>query len=119
MTAPQRRKSIPRYATTVDDDDIMSRSKHIPLSVRNKSMCYRVFNAFDDILQTLLYVKLTLVKKSRQLFASQGHFRQPQFCLNARFHNMTTPGYLPVKHAMQEEATPISNIYILIDCPEF
>ena len=41
----------------VENDDIITRSKYIPSSVRNKILDYWRLNALDDILQTLLPVK--------------------------------------------------------------
>ena len=107
-STPQGRASIAHDAyfstgTIVENDDIMTRSKYIPSSVQNKILYYWRLNALDDILQTLLHVKSTQEKKSRESFASQRHSRRTTStfeCPDPQYD------FEPVTHAVQEETTP-------------
>ena len=99
MTAPHKGEQI----IHVENDDIMTRSKYIPSSVRNKILYYWQLNALDDILQTLLHVKSTQEKKSRHSCASQRHSRRTTSTFECPD---SQHDFEPVTHAVQEETTP-------------
>ena len=118
-STPQGRTNNPYDAyfstgTIVENDDIMTRSKYIPSSVRNKILYYCRLNALDDILQTLLHVKSTQEKKSRHSCASQRHSRRTTStfeCPDSQYD------FEPVTHAVQEETTPyVKFLQHLVQC---